>query len=52
MNKNINLEDLEQLMVEKPIDWRELVEKYMAYWKWILFSVLVVLIAGLLYYRS
>ena len=52
MNKNINLEDLEQLMAEKPIDWRELVEKYLAYWKWILFSVLVVLIAGLLYYRS
>lgn len=51
MNKNINVDELEQLMVEKPIDWRELIEKYLAYWKWILFSVIVVLLAGLVYYR-
>ncbi len=51
MNKNINVDELEQLMVEKPIDWRELIEKYLAYWRWILVSVVVVFIAGLVYYR-
>lgn len=51
MNKNINTDELEQLMAEKPIDWRELIEKYLAYWKWILASVVVVLFTGLVYYR-
>jgi capsular exopolysaccharide synthesis family protein len=52
MNKNINVDELEQLLAEKPIDWRELIEKYLAYWKWILASVVVVLFAGLVYFRT
>jgi capsular exopolysaccharide synthesis family protein len=52
MNKNINADELEQLLAEKPIDWRELIEKYLAYWKWILASVVVVLFAGLVYFRT
>jgi uncharacterized protein involved in exopolysaccharide biosynthesis len=52
MNKNINVDELEQLMAEKPIDWRELIEKYLVYWKWILFSVVLVMIIGVIYYRA
>lgn len=52
MNKNINLDELEQLMAEKPIDWRELTEKYFAYWKWVVFSVVFMVVAGLVYYRA
>ncbi|MDD4428561.1 MAG: polysaccharide biosynthesis tyrosine autokinase [Paludibacter sp.] len=52
MNKNINVEELEQLMVEKPIDWRELIEKYLVYWKWILASVIFTLIIGGIYFRT
>jgi len=52
MNKNINVDELEQLMVEKPIDWRELFEKYIVYWKWILASVIVMVVAGLVYFRT
>ncbi|MEA4936933.1 MAG: polysaccharide biosynthesis tyrosine autokinase [Paludibacter sp.] len=52
MNKNLNVDELEQLMAEKPIDWRELIEKYLVYWKWILFSVLLALFVGGIYYRA
>jgi len=52
MNKNLNVDELEQLMAEKPIDWRELIEKYIVYWKWVVFSVVLALIVGLVYYRA
>lgn len=52
MNKNLNVDELKHLIVVKPIDWRELIEKYLVYWKWILASVIIMLVAGLAYYRS
>jgi tyrosine-protein kinase Etk/Wzc len=52
MNKNLNVDELEQLMAEKPIDWRELIEKYFVFRKWIVFSVVLALIVGLVYYRA
>lgn len=52
MNKNLNVDELEQLIAEKPIDWRELIEKYLVHWKWILFSVILALVVGLIYYRA
>jgi len=51
MNRNINLDESQQLMTEKPIDWRALIEKYGAYWKWIVASLIVIVFIGLLYYR-
>jgi len=51
MNRNINLDESQQLMTEKPIDWRELIEKYGAYWKWIVASLVVIVFVGLFYYR-
>ncbi len=52
MNKNLNVDELEQLMAEKPIDWRELIEKYIVFWKWIVFAVILALLVGLVYYRA
>lgn len=52
MNKNLNVDEFEQLMAEKPIDWRELIEKYLVYWKWVAFSVFLALIVGGIYYRA
>ena len=52
MNKNISVDELKQLMAGKPFDWREIIEKYLAYWKWILASVFVMLVVGMLYFRS
>lgn len=52
MNRNINLDESAQLMTETPIDWRELFEKYGAYWKWIVGSLIIIVIIGMLYYRS
>ncbi len=52
MNRNLNLEESPQMVAEKPIDWRELLEKYGAYWKWIVASVFIVLVLSLLYYRT
>ena len=52
MNRNINLDESAQLMTETPIDWRELFEKYGAYWRWIVVSLTVVVLIGLLYYRK
>lgn len=52
MNKNLNVDELKRLIVVKPIDWRELTEKYLVYWKWILASIIILLVAGLTHYRS
>jgi capsular exopolysaccharide synthesis family protein len=49
---NINIDELKQLMVQKPIDWRELVDKYLVYWKWIVLSLVVTLVLGVVYYRT
>lgn len=51
MNKSTNTEDLEQLKLEKPVDWREIIEDYLVYWKWILASLIVMMILGFAYYR-
>ncbi len=37
---------------EKPINWLELIEKYGAYWKWILASLLIAIVLGLLFFRT
>ena len=52
MNRNINLEESQHIMSEEMIDWRELFEKYGAYWKWIVGSLIIIVIIGMLYYRS
>lgn len=49
---NINIDELKQLMVQKPTDWRELIEKYLVYWKWIVASMVIMLILGGLYFRT
>lgn len=37
---------------EKPINWLELIEKYGAYWKWILLSLIMAIVLGLLFFRT
>ncbi|MBP1664291.1 MAG: capsular exopolysaccharide family [Bacteroidetes bacterium] len=37
---------------QSPIDWRELIEKVLEYWKWIVLCVVVALITGYLYNRK
>lgn len=51
MNKNFNMEESSSLMTEKPIDWRELLEKYGAYWKWIIATLFIMIALGMLYFR-
>ena len=47
---NYNFEDFDKLLKEEEtINWREVVEKYIIYWKWILGSVLVAVLAGFIY---
>ena len=47
-----NFEQFENDVQEKPINWRELFEKYIVYWKWILASVALALIVGFFYLRT
>lgn len=47
-----NFEQFEHESQEKPIDWRELYEKYIVYWKWIVVSVFLALLVGLYYSRK
>lgn len=49
---NINIDELKQVIGQKPTDWRELIEKYLAYWKWIVISMVVMLVLGALYFRT
>lgn len=47
-----NFDQFENDVQEKPINWRELYEKYIVYWKWILASVVIALVLGFFYLRS
>ena len=47
-----NFEQFEQDIQEKPIDWREIVEKLIYNWKWFVLSVIIALIAGFIYSRT
>lgn len=47
----MNTGKIDQPRIEKPIDLRELFERYGAYWRWILLSAIVLIFAGLLTYR-
>ena len=42
---------LRQESSQNPIDWRELTEKVLVHWKWIVLCVVVSLITGYLYNR-
>jgi capsular exopolysaccharide family len=44
-------EQFEQNFQEKPINWREVFEKFIINWKWFVLSVAVALIAGVIYGR-
>jgi len=47
-----NFDQFENDVQEKPINWRELYEKYIVYWKWILASVVIALVLGFFYLRT
>ncbi len=47
-----NFDQFEQDMQEKPIDWRELFERYIVYWRWILVSIVLAVIVGFFYVRT
>lgn len=47
-----NFDQFENDVQEKPVNWRELYEKYIVYWKWILASVIVALVLGFFYSRT
>ena len=42
---------LRQESSQNPIDWRELAEKVLEHWKWIVLCVVIALITGYLYNR-
>ena len=44
-------EQFEQDFQEKPINWREVFEKFIINWKWFVFSAIVAIIAGAVYGR-
>lgn len=43
---------MQQTTGEKPINWLELFEKYGAYWKWILLSLITAIVLGLFFFRT
>ena len=45
------LDQFEQDIQEKPIDWREIFETLLINWKWFVFSVVLALLAGAIYVR-
>ncbi len=47
-----NFDQFEQDIQEKPIDWRELIEKYIVYWRWILASIVLATAVGFFYIRT
>lgn len=47
-----NFDQFEQDMQEKPINWRELFERYIVYWKWILVSIVLAVLIGFFYVRK
>lgn len=47
-----NFDQFENDVQEKPINLRELYEKYIVYWKWILASVLIACVIGFFYLRT
>ena len=47
---NYNIDDFENVQSdEETINWREVIEKYVVYWKWVLASVVVAVLAGAIY---
>ena len=47
-----NFDQFENDVQEKPINLRELYEKYIVYWKWILASILIACVIGFFYLRT
>ena len=47
-----NFDQFENEVQEKPVNWRDLFEKLLVYWKWILTSVVLALILGFFYLRT
>ena len=46
-----NFDQFEQDIQEKPIEWREIFEKFVFHWKWFAFSAVLALITGAVYSR-
>jgi tyrosine-protein kinase Etk/Wzc len=46
------LEQFEQDVQDKPINWREIFEKIINKWKWFVFSAIIALIVGVIYARK
>jgi tyrosine-protein kinase Etk/Wzc len=51
MNKQFNIDEINSMISEKPINWREVFEKYIEYKKWIIFGVIAAVFLGLVYHR-
>jgi capsular exopolysaccharide synthesis family protein len=51
MNRPLNQEDLNILMTEKPVNWREILDKYLDQKNWIIWGVVLAVFLGLIYYR-
>ncbi len=47
-----NFDQFENDVQEKPINLREVYEKYIVYWKWILASILIACVIGFFYLRT
>ncbi|MDO9153089.1 MAG: polysaccharide biosynthesis tyrosine autokinase, partial [Paludibacter sp.] len=47
-----NIEDIEYLAEDKPINWREIFEKLLYNWKWIAASLIVFTILGYIYVKT
>ncbi len=47
-----NNDELEYLAEDKPINWREIFEKILFQWKWIVLSVVIFLAAGYVYVKT
>ena len=48
---NYNIDDLEYLAEDKPINWREIFEKLIYNWKWITLSLVVFSVLGYVYVK-
>ncbi len=48
---NYNIDELELIGEDKPINWREIFEKLMFSWKWIALSVVIFTISGYIYVK-
>jgi tyrosine-protein kinase Etk/Wzc len=50
-NRSVNLDDLNSMLRDNPINWREILDRYLDHKKWIIWGMIIALFVGLIYYR-